>query len=182
VNGVSTWKVFTAPSYRPARFAVTFAVCFLLGIGALLTPPVQALDGRFSSALVQVSHGLIAVCGGKASVEGAILRDPASGFAVEMRDGCNAVNVTILLWSAVLAFPAPWRLKGLGLAAGSLIIQAVNMVRFISLFYIGQYSMTWFDFAHGFLWESLLVLDTLVVFWLWVNRVSRSTALPDATR
>jgi exosortase H (IPTLxxWG-CTERM-specific) len=169
-------------SHRPARFAVTFALCFLLGIGVLLTPVVQALDVRFSSALVQVAHGLIAVCGGKARVEGAVLRDPASGFAVEMRDGCNAVNVTILLWSAVLAFPAPWRLKGLGLLAGSLILQAVNIARFISLFYIGQYSMTWFDFAHGFLWESLLVLDTMVIFWLWVNRVSRSGALPNAAR
>jgi exosortase/archaeosortase family protein len=76
----------------------------------------------------------------------------------------------------VLAFPAPWTLKALGLVAGSLIIQALNIVRFVSLFYIGQYSMMWFDFAHGYLWESLLVLDTLIVFWLWVQRVSRYRA------
>ena len=44
------------------------------------------------------------------------------------------------------------------------------LARFISLFYLGQYSMTWFDFAHAYLWESLLVLDTMVVFWVWVKR------------
>jgi exosortase H (IPTLxxWG-CTERM-specific) len=93
-----------------------------------------------------------------------------------MRDGCNAVNVTILLWSAVLAFPASWRMKALGLAIGSLIIQMLNIIRFISLFYLGQYSTTWFDFAHAYLWESLLVLDTLVIFWLWVKHA----ALPGA--
>ena len=48
------------------------------------------------------------------------------GFAVELRDGCNAVNVTILLWSAVLAFPAPWKMKALGLLGGSLVIQVTN--------------------------------------------------------
>ncbi len=164
---------------RPARFAALFSACFLAGVGVLLLPPVQILDGQFSQALVKVSHGLIGICGGSAMRQGAILRAP-SGFGVEMKDGCNAVNVTILLWAAVLAFPAPWKMKVLGLFAGSAIIQVVNIVRFISLFYIGQYSATWFDFAHSYLWESLLVMDTMVVFWLWVNRVFKTAAAPNA--
>ena len=140
---------------------------------------MQAADIRFSQFLVKVSHGLILTCGGHATLDKAILRAP-SGFAVEMRDGCNAVNVTILLLSAVLAFPAPWKLKLLGIAAGSAIIQVVNILRFISLFYLGQYSMTWFDFAHAYLWESLIVLDTMVVFWYWVTRVLRVGAASHA--
>ncbi len=150
------------------------------GFGVLLTPPVQAVDGEFSRGLVKVSHGLLLAGGGHATRNGAILRAPG-GFAVEMRDGCNAINVTILLWSAVLAFPAPWKMKALGLTAGTLIVQALNIVRFISLFYLGQYSMAWFDFAHAYLWESLLVLDTMVVFWLWVNRVAQHGAAAHAS-
>jgi len=165
---------------RPVRFAILFGACFLAGIGVLLLPPVQVIDGQFSRVLVKIAHGLIVLCGGTATMEGAILRSPG-GFAVELRDGCNAVNVTILLWSAVLAFPAPWRMKALGVMAGSLLIQALNIVRFISLFYIGQYSTTWFDFAHGYLWESLMVLDTTVVFWLWVSRVNGFSATNAAT-
>lgn len=157
---------------RPTRFAVVFVSCFLLCVGIVLTPPVHAVDVRFSQILVQAAHFVIRAFGGQALVQGAILRDPASGFAVEMREGCNAVNVTFLLLSAMIAFPAPWKGKAVGLLAGGAIIQGLNIVRFISLYYIGQYSMTLFDFAHGYLWESLLVLDTLVVFWLWVNRVS----------
>jgi exosortase H (IPTLxxWG-CTERM-specific) len=86
------------------------------------------------------------------------------------------VNVTILLWAALFAFPAPWKMKTVGLAAGTLAIQLLNVARFISLFYIGQYSASWFEFAHGYLWETLLMLDTTVVFWLWVRRVSRAGA------
>ena len=164
---------------RPFRFVLIFTCSTLIGFGILFTPPVQLLDVRFSQALVHVSRGLIAGCGGHATRDGAILRAP-EGFGVEMRDGCNAVNVTILLWSAVLAFPASWKMKALGIAAGSLIIQVVNIVRFISLFYLGQYSMTWFDFAHAYLWESLLVLDTMVVFWLWVKHAERPGAAAHA--
>ncbi len=161
------------------RFAIVFGACFFLGFGVLTLPAVQAVDGRFSQALVAFSHALIRVCGGKATAAGAILRSP-SGFGIEMRDGCNAINVTILLWAAILAFPARWKMKLIGLAAGSLVIQAVNVVRFITLFYIGQYSAMWFDFAHGYLWESLIVLDTMVIFWLWVSRVSCTGNAPNA--
>jgi exosortase H (IPTLxxWG-CTERM-specific) len=119
------------------------------------------------------------VCGGHATRDAAILRSPG-GFAVEMRDGCNAVNVTILLCSAVLAFPASWKMKAAGLLAGAAIIQVVNIFRFITLFYLGQYSMAWFDFAHAYLWESLIMLDTVVVFWYWVTRVLRSGAVANA--
>jgi exosortase H (IPTLxxWG-CTERM-specific) len=164
---------------RPVRFGVLFGVLFLVGIGLVLLPPVQVLDGHFSRVLVSVSHRLIGMFGGTAIVEGAILRAPG-GFAIEMKDGCNGINVTIMLWSAVLAFPAPWRMKALGLLAGSLAIQILNVVRFISLFYIGQYSTNWFEFAHGYLWETLLILDTMVVFWLWVSRVSRAGTVPNA--
>ena len=168
-----------ASQIRPLRFALVFTCCFLIGIGLLLTPPVQVADKAFSAALVKVSHVLVTTFGGHATRDAAILRAP-SGFAVEMRDGCNAVNVTILLWSAVLAFPASWKLRLLGLAAGSAVIQVVNILRFISLFYLGQYSMTWFDFAHAYLWETLIVLDTMVVFWYWVTRVLRAGTLPHA--
>ncbi len=167
----------TVTKLHPLRFALAFTCWALLAFGILFTAPVQALDVRFSRVLVSVSHDLIAGCGGHATRDGAILRAPG-GFGVEMRDGCNAVNVLILLWSAVLAFPASRKMKALGLAVGSAIVQALNILRFISLFYLGQYSMAWFDFAHAYLWESLLVLDTMVIFWLWVRHAVRpGTAL-----
>ena len=157
---------------RPRRFLVFFAVCFLTGYALLLTPPVRVADLHFSRMLVQVSHLLIRCFGGHAAARGTVLETATGNFAVEMQDGCNGVNVTILLWSAILAFPASWKKKGLGLTAGTLLILALNTVRFISLFYLGQYSWSWFEFAHVYLWESLLMLDTLFIFGVWVHRVS----------
>ena len=158
---------------QPTRFMLVFAFCLLLGFGLLFTPPVQKADEQFSGALVLISHALIIGCGGHALAQGTDLRSPAGGFAIEMKDGCNGVNVIILLCSAMLAFPASWKMKAVGFLAGGLIIQTLNVVRFISLYYIGQYSLFWFDLAHGYFWESLLMLDTMVIFWFWASRVSR---------
>lgn len=165
----------TASDHRTVRFVLIFVATLFAAFGVLLTSPAQYLDASLSLALVKIAHGVLAACGSYATRDAAILRAP-NGFAVEMREGCNGINVIILLWSAILAFPARWRMKALGLVAGSLIIQLLNIVRFISLFYLGQYNLTWFDFAHTYLWESMLVLDTMVVFWLWVNRVVRLDA------
>jgi exosortase H (IPTLxxWG-CTERM-specific) len=148
-----------------------FTGCFLLGLALLPTPVLRPAITGFSSALVNVSASLILHCGGNAHAEGPVLRNPTDGFAIEMKDGCNGVTVTMLLWSAILAFPASWRHRAIGLVSGSVAIQVVNFIRFISLFYLGQYNLNWFDFAHHYLWESLIMLDTVVVFWVWVAKI-----------
>ena len=45
----------------------------------------------------------------------------------------------------------------------------MNLLRIISLFYLGQFRMSWFDFAHLYVWECLMMVVTLVVFWNWVQ-------------
>jgi exosortase H (IPTLxxWG-CTERM-specific) len=99
-----------------------------------------------------------------------------------MMDGCNAVNVTLLLWSAIVAFPGRWRPKLVGIVVGGIFLQGLNLVRFISLFYLGQFSRRWFDLAHGYLWETLLVLDAIVFYWIWLARASRLGAGANAAR
>lgn len=166
---------------RMRRFVVVFAICLLLGFGLVLAPFAQPVVNSFTEGLVQVSGRLIRFFGGGAVVRGNLLESPASHFEIQMVNGCNALNVTLLLWAAVLAFPSSWSQKAKGLLAGTAAIHVVNVVRFISLFYLGQYNRAWFDFAHWYLWESVMMLDTLVVFWIWVHMVRRSGSMPDAS-
>ena len=70
---------------------------------------------------------------------GKVMRSTANGFAVSIEAGCNGVEATIVLLAAILAFPAPWSDKLVGLAAGIVAVQGLNIVRVISLFYLGQW-------------------------------------------
>jgi exosortase H (IPTLxxWG-CTERM-specific) len=162
-------------------FVAGFVACCLAGFALLLSPWATPAVLRFSRSLVDASGALIHLFGGHARVEGAVLRDPSSGFAIEMKDGCNGVNVTILLCSAVLAFPTSRTQKLKGLLIGTLAIQCINIVRFISLFYLGQASRAWFDFSHHYLWESLIMVDSMVIFGLWVKMVFRGIKGPDVS-
>lgn len=153
-----------------------FCAWFLFGFAILATPWAQPTVIRFDGLLVHAAGNLIHLCGGHANPDGAILRAPSTGSAVEMKDGCNGVNVTVLLIAALLAFRAPWAHKAKGLLLGCVAIQSVNLVRFISLFYLLQFNRAWFDFAHNYLWESLIMLDALAAFWLWVELLFRADA------
>ena len=168
-----------SPSPR-LRFLLFFPLFLAAGFALLQVPAVDAAIVRFTNSLVVVSAALIHVCGGKAAVYGSTLSSPVNGFSVQVENGCNAINVTILLWSAILVFPAALLDKLKGLAAGTLALHALNLLRIVTLYYLGQYNRAWFDFAHLYLWESLIVLDTLAIFWGWAILVRRRGAPPGS--
>jgi exosortase H (IPTLxxWG-CTERM-specific) len=175
---VSSPKHAPAGSYpvRLSRFVAAFVFSIAAGFGLLLAPFAKPATTWFSGVLAMISGILIALTGGNAQVNGVILTDPTSGFAIQLANGCNGVHAMIQLWSAVLAFPASWPQKLKGLLAGSVAIHAVNLLRVVSLFYLGPHHRTLFDFMHNYLWESLIMLEALVFFWIWVQRVFATSA------
>jgi exosortase H (IPTLxxWG-CTERM-specific) len=160
------------PKNRMLRFLVLFPIFLAVGFCALLIPLLHPAVAAFTRGLVEVSAMVIRLFGGSAAAQQVVLRTPSNGFAMEVLDGCNGDDVAVLLWAAILAYPASWLQKGKGLLAGTATIYVINFVRIISLFYLGQYNAQWFEFAHLYVWESVFVLLTLTIFWMWVRRMA----------
>jgi exosortase H (IPTLxxWG-CTERM-specific) len=110
---------------------------------------------------------------GNVVATGKIMRSNTNGFAVSIEAGCNGVEATLVLLAAMLAFPAPWKHKVVGLIIGVLAVQLLNVLRVISLFYLGQWNYDVFEWAHLYVWQALIMLDVLVVWLIWVRRVPR---------
>ena len=85
--------------------------------------------------------------------------------------GIGLLQATLVLLAAILAFPAPWRHKAIGLVIGVVAVQALNIIRVISLFYLGQWSMLAFEWAHLYLWQALIMLDVLIVWLIWIRKI-----------
>lgn len=150
-----------------------FLLIFLLILGGLfaleLTPPGQALVLPWAASLAGFSASLIALFDPKIITYGNIIQSQSNGFGVAIEAGCNAVEACIVLAAAILAFPSSWRHKVLGLMIGMVVVQVANILRIISLFYLGQWRMDAFEFAHLYLWQGLIMLDVLVVWLVWVR-------------
>jgi exosortase H (IPTLxxWG-CTERM-specific) len=157
------------------RFFIVFLVLLATLFTLELTPWAQThLVVPWTNLLAQVSTALVTMFDPNVIAEGKVIRSASNGFAVSIEAGCNGVEATIVLLAAMLAFPASWRYRFIGLAIGFVAVQALNVVRIISLFYIGQWSYTVFEWAHLYVWQALIMLDVLVVWLLWVRRVPRS--------
>ena len=156
------------------RFALLFTTV-LVGLFTLELLPVgqQWVVIPFTELIAGISVWLIQLFDGGVHAQGIVLRDMASGFAVSIEAGCNGVEATIVLIAAMAAFPASWRMKLIGVAIGFLAIQLMNLLRIISLFYLGQWNETAFEWAHLYIWQSLIILDVLVVFLVWLRYVPK---------
>ena len=138
----------------------------------------------WTALLAKICAFLVTWFDKSAVAEGKVLWNHASNFGVSIEAGCNGIEACIVLFAAILAFPSTWRHKIIGMVLGFVAVQAINIVRVISLFYLGQWNMTAFNFAHEYLWQALIMLDVLVVWLVWVRagqRAKRAADGPDDT-
>lgn len=156
-----------------------FFALFLLIQGGLLAaelmqPVQQALIVPFTERVAGISAWSIQFFDPGVVSQGRVLQHLDSGFAVSIEAGCNGVEATIIMVAAMLAFPAPWGHRLLGMVIGFVALQAINLLRIVSLFYIGQWDQAVFEWAHLYLWQALIMLDVLFVFLLWLRYLPAS--------
>jgi exosortase H (IPTLxxWG-CTERM-specific) len=163
------------------RFFVLFSV-LLVGLFTLeiLQPVEKYVILPFTSLIADLSVWLIQVFDDDVIATGNVIRDGVTGFGVRIERGCNGVEALIILFSAIFAFPAPLRNKLIGFAIGFFAIQALNLVRIISLFYLGQWNQVAFEWFHLYLWQALIILDAMVVWLVWLRTLPQAKASREA--
>lgn len=165
------------------RFFILFVVILVTLFAAELTQPVQsAVVLPWTEALARICAGLITLFDSHVAAFGKILQSTTNGFAVSIEAGCNGIEAAIVLIAAMLAFPAPWKHRVTGIFVGLSAVQVLNIVRVISLFYLGQWNMKAFEWAHLYLWQALIMLDVLIVWLVWIRMLppSSSSVSPPA--
>jgi len=159
---------------RMARFLLTFGGV-LIGLFTLemLKPVQETIIQPFTGLLAMLSTAIILPFDDSVIAQGRVLRDAATGFAVSIEAGCNGVEAAIVLIAGIMAFPARTTHKLVAISAGFIFVQALNIVRIISLFYLGQWNYSVFEWFHLYLWPVLIMLDVLVVFALYLSWLGR---------
>jgi len=164
---------------QSASYLLLFLCYAVTGFALQVTPFVdREFVAPFILGITAASSLLIEIFGGSVDIFGDILRSPISGFAVKVDNGCSGLEAVILICAAVLAFPTTWKLRLIGVLGCSAAILGVNLIRIISLFYIGQYSMKWFEWAHLYAWDILIMVDGVIAILLWIRYAIPRTPQP----
>ncbi|MCU7835828.1 MAG: exosortase H [gamma proteobacterium symbiont of Taylorina sp.] len=154
-------------------FPKFISLLLILFLAELLSITQQNIIIPWTQFLAELSAFLVQLFDTNTIAQGVVLRDIQSGFAVSIQPGCNGIEAIIVLIAAIVAYPASIKAKINGIAFGFLAIQFLNVIRIISLFYLGQWNQMVFEWAHQYVWQALIMLDVLLVFIIWIRMTGR---------
>lgn len=111
----------------------------------------------------------------KATASGTVLH--VEGFTARIDDVCTGIFVVAIYFAAVLAYPCRTVEKLKGLLLGASVILSLNLIRVVSLMYIGRYFPSFFETAHLLVWQSVIIVAALLVWIGWTERVAGTSHL-----
>ena len=151
---------------RLAEFALVYVVSYLLlaraWSGGLARSVIE--DGTVPPAAFLLRASGIAPA---ATADGSWLRAP--GASLHVLAGCEGTDAWLVLVAGLLVAPMSWPRRLAGLAAGTLIVFALNQARLLALFLALRDHPSWFGTLHGLVAPALLVAAAGLFFLAWTR-------------
>jgi exosortase H (IPTLxxWG-CTERM-specific) len=151
------------------RFALTYVLlmgAFFVLIGFEPIQKIIDLNGIYTTGVVLATSKILGIAGVPCTHQGSIINLPS--ISLDIKFGCNGLEAVMIYSVAVIAFPSPWRKKLLGIAAGFVVIQVVNILRIAALGYSGIHFRRLFDYIHIYVAQGMMIAVSLGVFFLYL--------------
>jgi exosortase family protein XrtM len=159
------WRSWFAGKGAVLFFGAKFGALVLLLYGVLAVPFSERILYSYLKANAWMSNLILNAFGQGTHVTEVTIQSP--GFAIAIRRGCDAVEPTWLLCAAILAFPGSFKRKLTGMLAGMVILQLLNLVRIVTLYWIGSHFPAFFPSAHLEIWPAVFIIVAILCFVGW---------------
>ena len=95
------------------------------------------------------------------------------GMTLNINHECTGVFVLFVLVSFILAYPASWRAKLLGMTIGITLLSLVNVVRIATLVRVVESYPSTFDYFHEYVWQGAFLMLVTLYAMTWVEWARR---------
>lgn len=155
-----------------------FALIYLLLMGAFFfmigfTPFQKIIDinGGYTKGIVLVTSKVLDTLSIPSTYHGSIIKLPA--ITLDVKFGCNGLEAVMIYAVAVIAFPATWKRKLIGIFGGFIIIQVLNILRIAGLAYSGVHFHELFEVMHIYVAQGIMIAVALGIFLLYLHYVGK---------
>jgi exosortase H (IPTLxxWG-CTERM-specific) len=155
---------------KELRFCLVFAL-LTVAIFAALYAAHDLLVVPLNRHIAWITGATLGALGLSAVTVGPVIS--ARGFAVEIKNNCNAIFELGLYAAAVCAYPASLGAKTAGVLVGAAVLYAVNFVRVLSLIALGIFARDWFEIAHFYAWQVVFFATVVACWFGWILRTPR---------
>jgi archaeosortase B (VPXXXP-CTERM-specific) len=133
----------------------------------------EALTG-FLTFNARATGAILNLFGASAQVDGTLISSP--DYSMRIVTECTGLVPMAIVVCAVLAYPGTAKQKAIGAALGIVGMFVLNLVRTVSLFFIGgHFSASFFDTAHFLIWQPVMIVAAIVLWLFWVEKLVRVT-------
>lgn len=179
---LAPWRAWRNFRNRHPILCFIGGVVILMGLFYVIYTPKWEWDpvGKFLSwnlaKHARWSGAVLKALGNDITVSGTLVMSPK--FSMQIVRGCDALEPAALFLSAVIAFPVSLRKKLIGALLGIVLIETTNVIRMVSLFYVGVHWRKHFEMMHLEVWQAAFIVIS-VTFWalwaLWATRAPKES-------
>jgi exosortase/archaeosortase family protein len=154
----------------PVAFCLRFVTLVLLLTLLTLTAPFREyLEAPLIRSSAWLSHVILNLFGTGTTLSGDVVSSPAFP-PMRVVSGCTGLFVFLLLLSAIVAFPAGWKSRAKGIAAGAGLLFCLNQVRLVTLFLAQGWFPHLFQDLHVFVWQGIIIVVVAFYWYAWAAR------------
>jgi exosortase/archaeosortase family protein len=165
-------------SRRPVlRFITLVSVLMGLFYGLVYFPKwdsdvASSAMSMYLGVYAKITALILGVLGNDVTVYGQSVTSPR--YSIQIARECSALEPTALFVAGVLALQVRRGTRWIGVVLGVLSLAITNVVRIVSLFYVGIYIPSKFDMIHIEVWQALFIV-LAIAYWavwaMWATRV-----------
>lgn len=153
----------------------------VLFYGFVHTPANETTAFRPYLALIaRTVGGILSVFGYDISVAETTVH--SSRFSMEIVRGCDAIEPAAVYIAAVIASPVGLWPRIPGILIGTAAIMLINLLRIVSLYFVGVYYPGAFNMIHEGVWQAAFVVLAIVFWAVWVQWATREKPEPSNAR
>jgi exosortase/archaeosortase family protein len=142
-------------------------------------PWFEPYSKKILGGYAHISSFILNLFGQNTSVSGEDI--VSSAFSISVRKGCDAIAPMILFIFGIAFFPANYKHKLRGIAFGIVVLALVNIIRIVSLYFIGKFTnQRFFDIMHVDIWQILFIMITLYIWVQWLKKALSLQSPKDA--
>ena len=152
------------------RFAITYLVLMTLFFLLIALEPIQNvidLNGLYTKAIIFITAKILDIMGILCTCQGSVIT--ISGISLDVKFGCNGLEAVMIYTVGIISFPATWKKKLLGIVAGFIVIQIINIIRIVTLAYSCIYFKTLFEYIHIYIAQGMMIAVALGIYLLWIG-------------
>lgn len=152
------------------RFAITYLILmglFFLVIGLKPVQDIVDLNGLYTKGVIILTSKVLGSMNIPCTYQGSIINLPS--LSLDVRFGCNGLEAVMIYSVAIMAFPSTRMKKVIGIGAGFVAIQAINILRIAGLAYSGIHFKSLFEYIHIYVAQGMMIAVSLGMFFLYLH-------------